>query len=174
MTVHGAPPPSLPGSTSWQREWDNHGLELCRRHAAALFRVSSFILEDDDAADEVVSDTIAAACRYADPPDAGGVTRVHLVRSAYHRCLGRLATYERFALARRHASPGNGRRPGTAPTLTTNERAAVALVLFGEHDLTQAATTLNVSPAAVAVHLRDALWKLRAVPGASDSAPERS
>jgi DNA-directed RNA polymerase specialized sigma24 family protein len=136
--------------------------------------VSSFILEDDDAADEVVSDTIAAACRYADPPDAGDVTRVHLVRSAYHRCLGRLATYERFALARRHASPGNGRRPGTAPTLTTNERAAVALVLFGEHDLTQAATTLNVSPAAVAVHLRDALWKLRAVPGASDGAPERS
>jgi len=52
--------------------------------------------------------------------------------------------------------------------------AAVALVLFGEHDLTQAATTINVSPAAVAVHLRDALWKLRAVPGASDSAPERS
>jgi DNA-directed RNA polymerase specialized sigma24 family protein len=137
--------------------------------------VSSFILEDDDAADEVVSDTIAAACRYADPPDAGDVTRVRLVRSAYHRCLGRLATYERFALARRHASPGNGRRPGTAaPTLTTNERAAVALVLFGEHDLTQAATTLNVSPAAVAVQLRDALWKLRAVSGASDSAPELS
>src|SRR5687768_17066171 len=104
MTVHGVPPPSQPGVIPWERERD-FGLELCRRHAEALVRVSSFILGDDDAADEVVSDTIAAVCRYADQPHPGEVTRVHLVRSAYHRCLGRLATYERFGWVRQRASP---------------------------------------------------------------------
>jgi DNA-directed RNA polymerase specialized sigma24 family protein len=161
LTVHGVPPPNQQGVTSWERERE-FGLELCRRHAEALVRMSSFILEDDDAADEVVSDTIAAVCRYADQPDPREVTRVHLVRSAYHRCLGRLATYERFAWVRRRAGPDAGHETGTsAETLTANERAVVALVLFGDHDLPEAATTLNLSSAAVAGHLRDALRKIR-------------
>jgi DNA-directed RNA polymerase specialized sigma24 family protein len=161
MTVHGVPPPRQQGVTSSERERD-FGLELCRHHAEALARVSSFILDDDDAADEVVSDTIAAVCRYADQPDAGEVTRVHLVRSAYRRCLGRLATYERFAWARRRASPDAGNEPDTsAPTLTVNERAVVALMVFGDHDFTEAAKTMNFSPAAVAGHLGEALRKIR-------------
>lgn len=131
---------------------------LCRRHAGALARVASLILGDDDAADEVVSDTIAAVCRLDDRSERHDVTRVHLVRSVYHRCLGRLAMYERFAFDSGH---GNVRRL-RASTLTDSQRAVVALVLFGDHDLTQAAITLNMSPVAVTRHLRAAAWKLGA------------
>jgi DNA-directed RNA polymerase specialized sigma24 family protein len=96
MTVHGVPSPLYRRVTSWQCDRD-FSRELCRHHAEALARVASLLLGDDDAADEVVSDT----------------------------------------------------------TMTDTQRAVVALVLFGDHDLTQASTTLNLSPAAVTRHLRD-------------------
>src|SRR5687767_13271933 len=46
------------------------GLELCHRHAGALALLASLILDDDDAADEVVSETIAEVCLFADQPAA--------------------------------------------------------------------------------------------------------
>jgi DNA-directed RNA polymerase specialized sigma24 family protein len=137
------------------------GLELCHRHAGALALLASLVLDDDDAADEVVSETIAAVCLFADQPAARDVTRVLLARSVYHRCLGRLATDERFALARHRARPDDAYGPSDpVPTLTADQRAVVALVLFGDHDPAQAATTMNLSPATVADHLRDGLRKI--------------
>ena len=160
MTVHGVPSPTHDRVTSWQRD-QALGLDLCSRHAEALARLASLILGDDDAADEVVSDTIAAVCHSADESDTRGVTRVHLARSVYHRCLGRLATYERFAVAAQHAGTGDARDLRVpVPTLTAIQRAVVALVLFGDHDVAQAATTLNLSPATVGGHLRDTLLKI--------------
>lgn len=157
MTVHGIPSPRAEGVTSVECD-RSLGRELCRRHGEALARVASLILGDDDAADDVVSDTIAALCRFDDQPEHRDVTRMHLARSVYHRCLGLLATYERFAFhSGREPSSTRGRR---ISTLSDSQRAVVALVLFGDHDLTQAATTLNLSPAAVTRHLRDAAWKL--------------
>lgn len=156
MTVHGVPPIHQ-RVTSWQSD-RNLSRELCRRHAEALTRLASLILGDDHAADEVVSDTIAAVCRHDGQPERRDVTRVHLARSVYHRCLGLLATYERFAFdSGRGASLPRGLRMST---MTDSQRAVVALVLFGDHDLTQAGTTLNLSPGAVTRHLRDVTSKL--------------
>jgi DNA-directed RNA polymerase specialized sigma24 family protein len=137
------------------------GLELCHRHAAALALLASLILEDDNAADEVVSETIAAVCLFADQPAAREVTRVLLARSVYHRCLGRLATAERFALARHRARRDDARATdNSVPRLTADQRAVVALVLFGDHDPAQAAAILNLSPSTVAGHLEDGLPKI--------------
>lgn len=158
MTVHGVRPAIRQRVTSVQRE-RAFGLELCRRHAQALAVVASVLLEDAEAADEIVSDTIAAACRFVDQPDSREVTHTQLARSVYHRCPGRLAGYERSALARPDGGVDDSRSPGTS-TLTIlplDQRAAVALVLFGDHDLAQAATTLSLPPTVVTGHLRDAL-----------------
>ena len=158
MTVNGVSSPLHQHVTPWRSD-RNLSRELCRRHAEALVRVASLLLGDDDAADEVVSDTLAALCRLDDQPGHRDVIRVRLARSVYHRCLGRLATYERFSLGSgREASLRRGRR---VSTMTDSQRAVVALVLFGDHDLTQAATTLNLSPAAVTRHLREVASKLR-------------
>lgn len=156
MTVHGVPSPlkqrgtSRPSDRSFVRD-------LCRHHAEALARVASLILGDDGAADEVVSDAIAAVCLLDDQPGHHEVTRVHLARSVYHRCLGVLAMYERFAFDSGRANARDQR----VSTMTDSQRAVVALVLFGDHDLRQAAATLNLSPAAVTRQLRDATSKLR-------------
>jgi DNA-directed RNA polymerase specialized sigma24 family protein len=157
MTVHGAPSPPHPHVTPRQCD-RSFGRELVRRHAEALARVASLILGDDDAADEVVSDTIAAVCRLDDQPEQDHVTRVRFARSVYHRCLGLLATYERFGFHSGREAPLP--RDARVSTMSDSQRAAVALVLFGDHDLTQAAATLNLSPAAVTRHLRDATSKL--------------
>ena len=152
MTVHGIP--SHRAHVASHDGERTFGRELCRRHGAALTQVAWLLLGDDDAVDDVVSDTIAAACRLADRPDRHDVTRVHLARSVYHRCLGRLATYERFAFrAGRVAAHHRGLRNSV---LSDDQRAAVALVVFGGHDRLQAADTLNLLPVVVTRHLRDA------------------
>ncbi|WP_203934901.1 RNA polymerase sigma factor [Virgisporangium ochraceum] len=117
------------------------------------------MLGDDDAADEVVSDTIAAACRFDDQPERHLATRMYLARSVYHRCLGLLATYERFMFD----SGRENRRRLRVSTMSDTQRAVVALVMFGDHDLTQTAATLNLSPATVTRHLRDATSALLGV-----------
>jgi DNA-directed RNA polymerase specialized sigma24 family protein len=134
---------------------------LCRRYTVPLTLVASVILGDEAAADEVVSDTIAAACRFGQP-DSREVTHTQLARSLYHRCRGRLATYERFGSGRRRAGLDECRngRASALRSLTVDQRAAVALVLFGAHDLARTATTLTLSPAAVTGHLQDALARL--------------
>lgn len=76
MTVHDLQPAVHDRLTPQQ----TFGLELCHRHAGALALLASLILEDDDAADEVVSETIAAVSLYADQPAARDVTRVLLAR----------------------------------------------------------------------------------------------
>ena len=148
MTVHGVPSPPHAHVASGLSD-RTFGRELCRRHAEALARMASLMLGDDTAADDVVSDAIAAVCRADDQPHRHDVTLVHLARSVYSRCLGRLATHERFSF---DSAPHRGRRF----SMTDDQRAVVALVLFGGHDLAQAAATLNRSPAVVTGHLRAA------------------
>jgi DNA-directed RNA polymerase specialized sigma24 family protein len=158
MTVHDVQPSVHERITPQQA----FGFELCHRHAAALALLASLVLEDDDAADEVVSETIAAVCLFADQPEAREVTRFVLARSVYHRCLGRLATHERFALAGHRASPDEARGPSdSGPRSTADQRAVVALVLFGDHDPAQAATILKLSLAAVVGHLRGGLRRIQ-------------
>jgi hypothetical protein len=108
--------------------------------------MASLILNDVDAASHVVVDTIVHASRriHTLDPDDGRV-RAALAASVYWRCVGALALYERFG-----PSPDlpTVAEPATVPLagLGTRHRFAIALTLFGGHNLQSAARLLNLSP----------------------------
>jgi DNA-directed RNA polymerase specialized sigma24 family protein len=151
---------SPPFATGEQPRAADDVRQLCRRHAGWLLSIAWVILADIDVASEIVSDTLAAAGRAAEdalPHERG--EREYLVRSVYRRCLHRLVLQERFLLP----AP-KPRLTDIAPVslsalaaLDTQQRALVALTVFGRRDLAQTATILNLSPAAVIDRLRDAL-----------------
>lgn len=114
---------------------------LCHRHAAALLTMASMVLDDLDTAGDIVASTIAAGSRDRDPePSAETPTRMQLARSVYHRCLGHQAFVERFPELN-----GAHRRGPTAPVdeMTEEQRVILALVVFGGHDVAQAAEFLR-------------------------------
>ncbi len=117
------------------------GRELCLLYARPLLAMAVLLLDDFDAAGEVVSDTIAAACRRGEVVDPGGDgIRIKLANSVYQRCEGRLATRERFGQQR----PG-ARAAGAAAVTGPGDpdRALLALAVFGGQDLAQVATTVT-------------------------------
>ena len=117
--------------------------------------MASLILNDVDAASDVVVDTIVDASRriHAFGPDHGRV-RAALATSVYWRCVGALALYERFGPSPDLPSVAH---PAAVPHagLGTRHRFAVALTLFGGHDLPSAARLLNLSPACVLRQLEE-------------------
>jgi hypothetical protein len=133
------------------------GRRLCRRHAASLLAMASLILNDVDPASEVVVDTIVDASRriHTFDPDDGRV-RAALAASVYWRCVGALVLYERFGPSPDLPTVAD---PGTVPIagLGVRHRFALALTLFGGHDLTSAARLLNLSPACVLRQLEEVL-----------------
>lgn len=156
---------SPPFPTGAQHRGQDYGRQLCRRHAGPLLSMAWIILADIDVASEIVSDTLAAACRAAEgaePHESGD--REALARNVYRRCLYRLVWQERFLLSR----PVTDRTDIAAVSLSAlsaldiHQRALVALAVFGRHDLSQTAMTLNLSPAAVMDRLRGALAGLAA------------
>lgn len=121
--------------------------KLCRRHAGPLLILASILLDDTDTADDIVAAT-ARDHRHEKPADRE--TRTALARSVYHRCLGYLAIAERF--------PGLTRPKAERPRspfdrLTAEQRAMVALVVFGGHDIAQTAATLRLPLPALAHRL---------------------
>jgi hypothetical protein len=129
-----------------------HAHVLCRQHAAPLLAMASMILEDADAATDIVAATLAAACRpveHSRPSSTG--TRVELARSAFWRCIGLIATTERFGPGLQQPSnSGSDLAVDNAAVrslvaLSANHRAVMALTLFGGHDLRQAGVTLQMS-----------------------------
>jgi DNA-directed RNA polymerase specialized sigma24 family protein len=152
---------SLPRLRLSPRRWSrHHSVELsrhvCRRHAAPLLAMAHLILQDGDAACDVVVDTIVAACRrqQIDPRRA----RTALAASVYRRCLGALAARERFGPSPDLAAGLEGTVPdGPFAQLTVPQRCTMALTLFGRHSLPQAARTLNLPTDTVVRHLRDLL-----------------
>jgi hypothetical protein len=133
------------------------GRRLCRRHAGSLLAMASLILDDLAAAGDVVVETIVDASRRmqtVDPDDERvGAT---LAASVYSRCIGVLALHERFG-----SSPYESTAVDAVAVpigeLGVAHRCAVALTLFGGHDLLSAASILNLSPATVLHQLEDAL-----------------
>ena len=116
------------------------------------------IVDDVDAASEIVVDTLVAASlrTHAITPGADRV-RAILAASVYRRCVGRQAFRERFGLA----STGPA-VPDTDPmmpltSLNVRQRLTIALALFGGHSLSGAARTLNLRPADVLRQMEDAL-----------------
>ena len=118
---------------------------LCEHHAAALLTIASVLLDDVDVACEIVAETLASACREAQVVRlAGPETRSHLARSIYHRCLGRIASKERFPqLYEWDRGPKTASLP--LSHLSVDQRAVLSLTLFGRHGVTQAAATVRAA-----------------------------
>jgi hypothetical protein len=140
------------------------GRQLCRYHAAALLAIAVLILKDSEAATKIVVDTIVGASRRPGLLHPGdGRVRTALAASVYRRCLGTLVLRERFG------------PPGPVPTvadaavgmpharLNDRQRSAVAVTLFGGHNLNGAARILGLTPASVIRQLEEVM-SLVAVP----------
>ena len=140
---------------------DAYARALCRHHAAALLTLAEMILDDVDAGSDIVVGTIVAACREPQPVASDVHTaRTRLARSVYRRCLGRLTTRERFAQL--EPPPPTGSRHSHSPVahLTANQRAMLALVLFGGHDIEQIARTLRTPMSVIAEQLPGVLRRV--------------
>jgi DNA-directed RNA polymerase specialized sigma24 family protein len=156
------PSDSYAGAARQQRR-EQSGRNLCDLHARPLLSLAVLLLDDPDTASEVVSDTIASACDAEEYTSIRSGGRVQLARSVYRRCLGRLAVRERFGPVPGRARPERAaRRSSTPVTLDTDRVALVALVIFGGHDLGQAAATLNLSTGVVLKRLQEILGILGA------------
>jgi hypothetical protein len=111
------------------------------------------MLNDPDAACDVVADSIAAACRPGrDIDPLSDHARADLAASVYRRCLGILASRERFTWL-----PNTPAGAMPFARLNANQRAAIALTVFGGHNLTRAATTMNQSAVTILDQLTDLL-----------------
>ena len=134
---------------------------VCGRHAAALVAIASLILDDYDAASDVVSDAIAAECVRS--PTLGldsEQARARLAASVYRRCLGRLAAGERFP-GLIPLTDGTGAAADPLARLSLRHRAAVALVLIGKQDIPTAADTLGITEHDVLTDLTQAVDLIR-------------
>ncbi len=119
--------------------------------------MASLILNDVDTASEVVVDTIVDASRRIRTFDRDhGRVRVALAASVYWRCVGALVLYERFGPSPDLPTVAD---PATAPLadLGMRHRFAMALTLFGGHNLESAARLLNLSPACLLRQLEEVL-----------------
>src|SRR4029453_519393 len=101
-----------------------------------LLAMALLILDDVDAASEIVVDALVAASRrtHAITPGADRV-RAILAASVYRRCLGSHVVRERFGMA-----PTGPAVPDTDPMmpltgLNVRQRCTIALALFGGHSL---------------------------------------
>lgn len=145
-------------SAAAEPEWRTYASELCLHHAGPLLVMASIILDDVDCASEIVAATLAAACRPVrhPRPDAADA-RTELARSVYRRCVGQIATIERFGPLPAHAPPRPVEAGPWLAALSANHRAVLALTLFGGHDLHQAAATLRMSTPQVVQHVRETI-----------------
>lgn len=143
--------------------------QLCRRHTQALLSLALLILDDVDAASDIVVEVLAAAGRRtrAITPSADGA-RGNLAASVYRRCVGDHVLRERFGLPR--TGPARPDSMGPLGRLTVRQRCTVALAIFGGQDLAGTARTLNLRPAEVLRHLGDALAAMR--PAAGGTLPD--
>ena len=100
---------------------------LCRSHAGQLLTMATVMLNDTDTACDVVADSIVAACRPGQDIDPlSDHARADLAASVYQRCLGVLASRERFTWL-----PNTPAGAMPFARLNANQRAAIALTLFG-------------------------------------------
>jgi DNA-directed RNA polymerase specialized sigma24 family protein len=141
--------------------------------------MASMLLDDIDAASDIVAATFAAACRPTQYPQASSKdTRIGLARSVYWRCIGRLAAIERFGTATPQSPPDPGRSAsGTAEpdlkVLSSVQRAVLALTVFGGHDLRQLANTLQIPKPTVTRQIRELMSVFDRGNGTDALAPRR-
>lgn len=133
--------------------------DLTERHGAALFALASLILVDHDDAVAVTAQAILQACN---PPHlAPAVGRWELARYIY--VLSRRLRDDAPAL---HSSSTHGRHSlirgdteqAALASLSSRQRSAIALGLFGEHDYREIADLMELTPEECAELLRSGLY----------------
>ncbi|MGI8446541.1 MAG: hypothetical protein ACR2MP_05000 [Streptosporangiaceae bacterium] len=130
------------------------------RHAATLYRQALLILGDGGLAEQVVSDVITNECLRSSPPDPDG-EECRLGVSVRRRC-HELATDP--AWWNRLSDPFEGMPGRVWPGgVSVRERAALALVIFGNLGYVEAAGELAISPPEMAALLLALLHRLTAV-----------
>jgi DNA-directed RNA polymerase specialized sigma24 family protein len=136
-----------------------HARLLLREHASPLFAIASLLLDDGDAAAQVVVDVIADATL---DTLIGGDTdsRALLAGAVYVRCLALLSSRDRYA-----GQPSPEQASAAAAVLarlSLRHRAVIGLVLIGGQDAGLAARTLGVSQQTVVADLLQAIGHIHA------------
>jgi DNA-directed RNA polymerase specialized sigma24 family protein len=136
-----------------------HARLLLREHASPLFAIASLLLDDGDAAAQVVVDVIADATL---DTLIGGDTdsRALLAGAVYVRCLALLSSRDRYA-----GQPSPEQASAAAAVLarlSLRHRAVICLVLIGGQDAGLAARTLGVSQQTVVADLLQAIGHIHA------------
>ena len=136
-----------------------HARMLLREHAPPLVALASLLLDDGDAAAQVVVDVIADAT--LDTLIGGdNDSRALLAGAVYVRCVVLLSSRDRYA-----GQPSPEQASGAAAVLarlSLRHRAVIGLVLIGGQDAGLAARTLGVSQQTVVTDLLNALERIRA------------
>lgn len=145
--------------------------EICDRHGSALLSLACAMLLDSDAAEQVVAEAIAEVCtQHVDDVEAGRL-RHNLTRRTYLRCVDLLAS-DRFDQPCELAQDD-----GTVAAMTKlreiarQQRAAVVLIMVGDHTGPEVAQLLGLTSARVVALMSSCLNELQP---ASDEPDDRA
>jgi hypothetical protein len=134
--------------------------DLCDVHGSALFSLAWMILGDRDDAEFVAVQAVLDAC--SGPVHVAHASdRWEMARYVYVRCVRHQQAAGRYS---QNGSPDHGESDTTSKTLellSANERAAIALGIFGEHTYEEIADLMHLRRPEVAVLLRSGLHALR-------------
>lgn len=146
----------LPRSVTRELAREPAAVRVYDQHGGALYALASVLTGDSLTAEEVVVRVVCAAGAAASPGVPAELCR-DLARSVYVECndLG----------SRGSARSARGTRIVRGPAarlvdLSTEQRAALALAMFGGADYHWVADVMGLTPAEVAEHLRDGLRSL--------------
>lgn len=147
-------------------------------HAPALITLANLLLDDPEVAETVVAQALIDACEHPGALGSTHTTRQTLARTVYRHC-----ARHREAAATPHgvsSTPAGGRRAewviGTLGRLAYQQRAALALSLFGHLTYSEVADLLDLPPRHTAALLRSSLVEVTQAGGATAASrgPETS
>jgi DNA-directed RNA polymerase specialized sigma24 family protein len=138
----------------------SHARTLLRAHATALFAIASLLLDDGDAAAEVVVDVIADASSDTAIRAGGADTLALLAGTVYQRCLDLRST--RSPVRSSSSTVRADGAPAVLAQLSFRHRAIVGLILIGGQDVALAARTLRTPQQTVVTDLAGAIDSIRA------------
>jgi DNA-directed RNA polymerase specialized sigma24 family protein len=143
--------------------------QIFDRHGTALFSLACTLLGDHEDAESVVVEVIVAACSKPGATRPGGSLRHELARLTYLRCV-RLGTRDEVRPVQLSDLTESGH--GSAIAVMTElwiaarrQRAAIALVKFGDYTCPEVADLLGLPAATVAGLLRSGLRDLQVADG---------
>lgn len=130
--------------------------QMCDAHAAALLALADIVLDDPDEAQSAVVEVLRAAGQQQRAADDRAERR-DLAAAVYVRC-ARSRLGPRTPDHDRQVAPGGIHLQLTG--LSDQQRAGIALSMYGAHTYTDTAELLSLPPAVVAELLRSGLARL--------------